>query len=116
MAALTEQARSFLQQPFVGEVTTLRNDGSPHTTHTTLNPIIQIDDAAGTATCRSVYVVFQQVDDFALGDVPSHLPRPAFDLRAWDIVLVKTSGKRLPIGQVISANTEGARNTALPIR
>ena len=32
MAALTEQARSFLQQPFVGEVTTLRNDGSPHTT------------------------------------------------------------------------------------
>ena len=32
MAALTEQARSFLQRPFVGEVTTLRSDGSPHTT------------------------------------------------------------------------------------
>ena len=47
-----------------------------------------------------------EVDDFALGDAPSHLPRPAFDLRAWDIVLVKTSGKRLPIGQVISANRE----------
>ena len=47
-----------------------------------------------------------EVDDFALGDVPSHLPRPAFDLRAWDIVLVKTSGKRLPIGQVISANRD----------
>jgi hypothetical protein len=42
------------------------DDGSPHTTHTTLNPIIHIDDAAGTATCRSVYVVFQQVDDFPL--------------------------------------------------
>src|SRR6266542_4199021 len=49
-----------------------------------------------------------EVDDFPLGDAPSprRLPRPTFDLRAWDIVLVKTSGKRLPIGQVISANRE----------
>jgi hypothetical protein len=41
-------------------------DGSPHTTHTTLNPIIHIDAQAGTATCRSVYVVYQQVGDFPL--------------------------------------------------
>jgi ketosteroid isomerase-like protein len=41
-------------------------DGSPHTTHTTLNPIIQVNAVAGTATCRSVYVVYQQVDDFPL--------------------------------------------------
>ncbi len=47
-----------------------------------------------------------EVDDFPLGDAPSKLPRPAFDLRAWDILLVKTSGKRLPIGQVISANRD----------
>jgi PPOX class probable F420-dependent enzyme len=32
MAALPEKIREFLQQPFVGEVTTLRSDGSPHTT------------------------------------------------------------------------------------
>jgi len=32
MAVLTDKARTFLQQPFVGEVTTLRPDGSPHTT------------------------------------------------------------------------------------
>jgi PPOX class probable F420-dependent enzyme len=32
MATLTDQQRTFLQQPFVGEVTTLRADGSPHTT------------------------------------------------------------------------------------
>ena len=32
MATLTDQQRRFLQQPFVGEVTTLRDDGSPHTT------------------------------------------------------------------------------------
>ena len=32
MATLTEKQREFLEQPFVGEVTTLRDDGSPHTT------------------------------------------------------------------------------------
>jgi PPOX class probable F420-dependent enzyme len=32
MAALSEKAREFLQQPYVGEVTTLRPDGTPHTT------------------------------------------------------------------------------------
>ena len=47
-----------------------------------------------------------EVDDFPLGDAHSRLPRPAFDLRAWDIVLVKTSGKRLSIAQVVSANLE----------
>ncbi len=47
-----------------------------------------------------------EVADFELGEAASRLPRPAFDLRAWEIVLVKTSGKRLPIGQVVSANAE----------
>ena len=32
MATLDDKARTFLEQPFVGEVTTLRADGSPHTT------------------------------------------------------------------------------------
>jgi PPOX class probable F420-dependent enzyme len=32
MATLTEKAREFLRQPYVGEVTTIRPDGSPHTT------------------------------------------------------------------------------------
>ena len=32
MATLDEKARKFLEEPFVGEVTTLRPDGSPHTT------------------------------------------------------------------------------------
>ncbi|TMM23229.1 MAG: PPOX class F420-dependent oxidoreductase [Actinobacteria bacterium] len=32
MATLDEKARRFLEEPFVGEVTTLRPDGSPHTT------------------------------------------------------------------------------------
>jgi PPOX class probable F420-dependent enzyme len=32
MATLTEKHRRFLEQPFVGTVTTLRDDGSPHST------------------------------------------------------------------------------------
>ena len=32
MAKLTEQQREFLRNPYVGTVTTLREDGSPHST------------------------------------------------------------------------------------
>ena len=45
-----------------------------------------------------------EVEDFALGEVDPRGPRPPLDLRAWDIVLVKASGKRLSIGQVVAAN------------
>lgn len=37
------------------------DDGTPRTKHVTTNPIIEIDEAAGTATCRSYYTVMQQV-------------------------------------------------------
>ena len=46
-----------------------------------------------------------EVQDLPLGDVTPKGPPPPLDLRAWDIVLVKKSGKRLPVAQVISANT-----------
>ncbi len=45
-----------------------------------------------------------EVADFDLGDVALNSPRPPLELRAWDIVLVKKSGKRLSIGQILSAN------------
>jgi len=45
-----------------------------------------------------------EVEDFPLGEVAPRVPRPPLDLRAWDITLVKVSGKRLPVGQVVSAN------------
>ena len=32
MATLSDKQREFLEQPFAGALTTLRNDGSPHTT------------------------------------------------------------------------------------
>ena len=32
MTTLTDKQQKFLEQPFVGTVTTLRDDGSPHST------------------------------------------------------------------------------------
>ena len=40
-------------------------DGTPRTRHVTANSIIEVDEAGGTATARSVYVVLQ-----ATGSVP----------------------------------------------
>ncbi|MBV8964707.1 MAG: nuclear transport factor 2 family protein [Mycobacteriaceae bacterium] len=41
-------------------------DGTPRTKHLVTNPIIDVDDAGGTATCRSYYTVLQQTEDLAL--------------------------------------------------
>ncbi|EUA43392.1 snoaL-like domain protein [Mycobacterium xenopi 3993] len=41
-------------------------DGTPRTKHVVTNPIIEIDEDAGTASCRSYYTVLQQIDDFPL--------------------------------------------------
>jgi hypothetical protein len=43
--------------------------GTPHTRHMITNPIVEIDEVAGRAVCRSYVVVFQQVDDFPLQPV-----------------------------------------------
>ena len=39
-------------------------DGTPRTKHVVTNPIIEVDETAGTATCRSYYTVIQRTDDF----------------------------------------------------
>ena len=44
----------------------LHPDGTPRTKHVTTNPIIEIDEDAGTATCRSYYTVLQQTDELSL--------------------------------------------------
>jgi hypothetical protein len=44
------------------------------------------------------------VEDFSLGEVAPGVLPPPLDLRAWDIVLLKVSGKRISIAQVMSAN------------
>ena len=46
-----------------------------------------------------------EVCDLPLGEVEGKGPPPPLDLRAWDVVLIKTSGKELSIGQVVAANT-----------
>jgi len=44
----------------------LHADGTPRTKHVTTNPIIEVDEEAGTASCRSYYTVLQQTDEFPL--------------------------------------------------
>jgi len=38
-------------------------DGTPRTRHVTTNAIIEVDEAASSASARSSYTVFQQVDE-----------------------------------------------------
>jgi 3-phenylpropionate/cinnamic acid dioxygenase small subunit len=42
------------------------DDGTPHTQHVTTNAIIDVDEEAGTATCRSYFTVLQALPDFPL--------------------------------------------------
>ena len=44
-------------------------DGVPRTKHVITNPIIEVNEEEGTATCRSVYTVIQQADDAPLQPV-----------------------------------------------
>ena len=46
---------------FYRSVLQLYEDGTPRTKHVTTNLLIEIDDAAGTATCRSYFTVLQEV-------------------------------------------------------
>ena len=54
-------------------------DGTPRTKHVVTNPIVEIDEAAGTATCRSYYTVLQQTDDFPLQPVVTGRYRDRFE-------------------------------------
>ena len=47
------------------------DDGTPRTRHQITNPILAIDEEAGTASCRSSYTVFQQVPGSELRPVAS---------------------------------------------
>ena len=58
-----------IQEMYESNTRRYADTGTPHTRHVITNPIIEIDEAAGTAVCRSYVVVFQQVEDFALQPV-----------------------------------------------
>lgn len=61
--------------------TRLHEDGTPRTKHITTNSIIEIDDAAGTATARSYYTVLQQLEDFPLQTIISGRYQDTFQRR-----------------------------------
>ena len=44
----------------------IHDDGTPRTKHVITNPIVEVDEGAGTAKCRSYYTVFQQTETIAL--------------------------------------------------
>lgn len=52
--------------------TTIRHaDGTPRTKHVITNPIVEIDEAAASASCRSYYTVFQQTPTLPLQPIVS---------------------------------------------
>ncbi len=46
--------------------TRLYDDGTPRTKHVTTNTIVEVADDDQTATARSYFTVFQQLDDFPM--------------------------------------------------
>jgi 3-phenylpropionate/cinnamic acid dioxygenase small subunit len=51
--------------------TRLYEDGTPKTRHATTNAIIEVDEAAGTASARSTYTVFQRTEALPLQPIIS---------------------------------------------
>jgi 3-phenylpropionate/cinnamic acid dioxygenase small subunit len=54
-------------------------DGTPRTKHVITNPLVEVDEAAGTATCRSYFTVFQQTEKLALQPIISGRYRDRFE-------------------------------------
>jgi SnoaL-like domain len=68
---------------------TILYDGSPRTRHVTANPIIDVDDGAGTAVVRSTYIVFQWTDATPLqpiitGRYVDRFRRDEYGVWRWD--------------------------------
>ena len=57
---------------------TVHADGTLRTRHITANPIVDIDEVAGTATARSAFVVFQSTDQVALQPIVTGRYRDRF--------------------------------------
>ncbi len=57
----------------------LTYDGSPRTKHVTTNLILEVDEAAGTATAEAYVTVFQALPDFPLQAIFSGRYRDRFE-------------------------------------
>ena len=53
--------------------------GTPRTKHVITNPIVEVDEDAGAAICRSYYTVLQSTDDFPLQVVAAGRYHDAFE-------------------------------------
>ena len=53
--------------------------GTPRTKHVITNPILEIDEAAGSARCTSQYVVYQQTETLPLQPIVSGRYEHAFE-------------------------------------
>ncbi len=82
-------------------------DGKPRTKHVTTNSIIEVDEAAGTASASSYFTVFQQLDDFPLQPIVSgryadtfHVVDGSwwFDTRVMHVEFVGNMSRHLLIG------------------
>jgi len=89
----------------------LHDDGTPRTVHLTVNPIVDVDDAAGTASAQTFFTVFHASDGVPLQPV---LGGANFDTfrrteRGWQlasrVVQVRLTGNVAPL----VPEAEGAR-------
>jgi hypothetical protein len=75
----TETARGRDAVAALYTATTRRHaDGTPRTRHITANPIVEVDEAAGTATARSSYLVLQATESVPLQPIISGRYRDRF--------------------------------------
>jgi 3-phenylpropionate/cinnamic acid dioxygenase small subunit len=70
---------------------TITYDGSPRTRHLTTNPVIEVDEGAGTATARSSFVVFQATDALSLQPIAAGRYRDRFARRDGEWVFTERS-------------------------
>lgn len=61
-----------------GFSTRLYDDGTPRSKHVTTNAIIEVDEQAGTASCRSYYTVLQATDELPLQPIITGRYRDTF--------------------------------------
>jgi 3-phenylpropionate/cinnamic acid dioxygenase small subunit len=54
-------------------------DGTPRTKHVVTNPLVEVDEGTGTASCRSYFTVFQQTEKLPLQPIISGRYRDAFE-------------------------------------
>lgn len=74
----SEMASAEVLKVWRGSIITYE-DGTPRTKHLITNPIIEVDEQAGTATCRSYYTVMQQAGDGPLAAVMCGRYHDAFE-------------------------------------